>query len=701
MSIDRRTFAKATAAGSAGLLASLATGQGTMSTTNQLYPDKLFTEPFIDQDEWRDQPVRHRYVHGGFTGSDLKFSMYFPPKEQYQRRFFHPLMHIAGNENVALAGALGGIVNSLQFAFASGAYLVESNMGATTMTGPVDITNFRASAATAQYGRIVAAKMYGEHRPYGYVYGGSGGAFKTIACVENTHRVWDGSVPFIHGSPVALPNVFTVQAHALRILDGKFEQILDAIEPGGSGDMYAGLSDEQQAALREVTQMGMPPRAWFAHKSLGIAYTGVFASIILPLFQTDPGYFKDFWTKPGYLGFDAPQSLAAARIQQKTAISAIVTTDEVRKMGLPVSIAAGTRPTAPAAIRVAELPAGRLQGAFLVPQGGAANNQRLMITANIGDLILLGFGGEAIPVLEAMKVGDPILIDNSDYLATQTFHRHQNPPPEYYVWQQFRGTDGKPIYPQHPLYESNQAGSGNSFMQGRFDGKMIVVDCLMDEAAYPWQADWYRGRVKSVLGARFEEQYRLWYVDHAMHVGPARYVDPAEGHAVTDDASPAHTQVVNYSGILQRALRDLAAWVETGVAPVRESAYRIEDGQVHIPASAAERHGVQPVVALTMGGKLRADVTAGQSVEFVGVIETPPDAGVVVAAEWDFDGSGKFAQRAAFSDGQTRQTVRNSHVFAAPGTYFVTLRGGSQRQEAVGTPYGKALNLARVRVVVT
>ena len=41
--------------------------------------DPLFTEPYVDTDKWRDEPVRHRYVHGGFKGTDARFSLYFPP----------------------------------------------------------------------------------------------------------------------------------------------------------------------------------------------------------------------------------------------------------------------------------------------------------------------------------------------------------------------------------------------------------------------------------------------------------------------------------------------------------------------------------------------------------------------------------------------------------------------------------------------
>src|SRR6185312_11983654 len=220
-----------------------------------------------------------------------------------------------------------------------------------------------------QYSRLLAEEMYGEHRPYGYVFGGSGGAYKTMACYENALDVWDGAVPFIHGSHVSMPNVFTVQAHAFRVLDEVFDQIVDAVEPGG-GDVHAGLDDEQRAALDEVTRMGFPPRAWFAHERVALSYTGVFAAIFGILAMGDPTYFDDFWTVPGYLGADPPPSLLAARIQSRTTVSAIVTTDEVQAMGLPVSITAGTRGSAPAALRVTDLPDGRLQGAFLTPTSG-------------------------------------------------------------------------------------------------------------------------------------------------------------------------------------------------------------------------------------------------------------------------------------------------------------------------------------------
>ena len=41
--------------------------------------DEFFGAAWIDVDEWREIPAPHRYVHGGFEGTDTRFSFYFPP----------------------------------------------------------------------------------------------------------------------------------------------------------------------------------------------------------------------------------------------------------------------------------------------------------------------------------------------------------------------------------------------------------------------------------------------------------------------------------------------------------------------------------------------------------------------------------------------------------------------------------------------
>ncbi len=192
--------------------------------------------------------------------------------------------------------------------------------------------------------------------------------------------------------------------------------------------------------------------------------------------------------------------------------------------------------------------------------------------------------------------------------------------------------------------------------------------------------------MRTQLGDRADDHIRLWYTDHALHGD-----EPGVGDA---------TRVVSYQGALQQALRDLAAWVEKGVSPPASTNYRIEDGQVVVAPSAAERRGIQPVVSLRVKGGDRAVVSAGERVHFFGTITVPPGAGSVVAAEWDFDGQGTFPVKATIAAGATTATVAHDHVFKKPGMYFPALRGISQRQGDRVTPYARVQNLGRVRIVV-
>jgi hypothetical protein len=671
--------------------------------TEELYP---YASVYIDVDEWRDKPVRHRYVHGGFKtaadsmsqDTDLRFAMYFPPKEQYQGRFFQYIQPVSGNEHIVETPEYADPSYSVGFAVESGAYLVVSNLGKLDFLPASDpnITMFKASAAVAEASRIIANSMYGPHRPYGYAWGGSGGAYKTLACIENTSGVWDGAVPFVHGTPVSLINNFTVQAHALRILRDKLPAIIDAVEPGGSGDMYAGLSDVQRAALLEVTKFGFPPRSWFNYEKIAFGYTGVGASMLGVVTLFDSSYFNgDFWTLPGYLGHDHPESFTGERIvNYQTSITKPITADECRAMGVPLSLSAGQPENAsiPAAFTVNSLPAGNLRGASIKFDGGAAAGSTAYVAGVFGNVLSIGYG-YGFQGLAMAQPGDPVTIDNSVYLAVQTYHRHQTAPPEYYVYDQYRNQDGTPIYPQRQVQLAPLFNQGSQ--SGKFDAKIIVVQNLMDEISFSWQADWYRTRVKAAQGNKLNDVYRLWHVDHAMHTPP-----PA---VAPGDPRPAlTTHIINYGPVLEQALRDLAAWVELGTEPPASTAYDIVDGQVQVPATAAERMGVQPVVRVTANGGDRADVKVGHEVKFSAVIETPPNAGAVVEAEWDFEGAGDFPVTQPLKNTtSTHVEVQTTYRFSAPGTYFPALRASSHRTGDAQTPYARIQNLGRVRVVVT
>jgi hypothetical protein len=660
--------------------------------------DPLFKEPYVDVDEWRDAPVRHRYVHGGFKGTTARFSLYFPPKERYQGRFFQHITPTPGSENEGTKGS--GPDNKVAFAIASGAYFIETNEGGmTSLATDPTLAAYRVNAAAARYSRTLASQMYGPHRTYGYAFGGSGGAFRTIGGFENTRGVWDGVVPYVVGSPVAIPNVFTARLLALRVLKDKFPAIVDSLEPGGSGDPYAGLNQEERDVFTEVTRLGFPVQSWSNYKTVGM---GAFPILFEMVIGKDPKYFtEDFWNVPGYAGANPSASLVSARVQHRTTIKKVIPREDQPSASANapnngVDTAWQQLQGPPAGFEIENAPQGNVEMATVIVRTGAAAGATFPLGKMEGNTIFVGVsmaalmsGGRALDALKQIKPGDEVLIDNSNFLAAQYYHRYQVPTPDFYVWDQFRGPDGKPIYPQRPktIGPEFAASAGGTTQSGRFQGKMIIVESLWDQDAFPWQADWYASKVKAALGSRFNDNFRLWFTDHALHGD------------VEQQADPTHT--VSYLGALHQALRDLSAWVEKGVSPPPGTTYKVIDGQVQVPAAAGERKGIQPVLSVTANGGLRAEVAAGQPVTFSAVLEVPPQTGRVVAAEWDFVGEGTFAAAGDVTGSSgTRVVLKATHTFSKPGTYFPVLRAASQRQGDAKSPYARIQNLGRVRVIV-
>jgi hypothetical protein len=538
--------------------------------------------------------------------------------------------------------------------------------------------------------------MYGEHRPFGYAYGGSGGGYRTIGGAENTTGVWDGFVPYVIGSPMAIPNMFTVRMHAQRILRHRLDQIVDAVEPGGSGDMYEGLEPEERDALSEVTRMGFPPRSWFGHRTMGMH---AFPVLYKGLTMADPGYFEDFWNEPGYLGQAAPPSLQRDIVQHRGEVAETISEEAAEQLGLDVGRQPGQarggvdtawrgpdgRSTIPVALRLATGTGADVEGADLTVVSGPAAGRQLGALRVVDDIVVLGPGDPEVKV--QVRAGDEIEIDNRGYLAAQTYHRHQVPGPDYPAWDQFRAPDGAPIHPQRPMLLGPlfAAAAAGTVQTGVYDGKMIVVECLLDREALPWQADWYRSKVQEHLGDATDDHLRVWFVDNALHGD--------------DEIQESPTHTVSYLGVLHQALRDVSAWVEEGIAPPPSTRYEVVDAQVVVPADATERRGVQPVVTLSIDGGDRADVAAGEEVTLRAQAEVPDGTGAVVAVEWDLDGSGTFAERAPVEP-TGRADVERRHSFATPGTWFPTVRVAAQRDADQETPYARLQNLARVRVVV-
>jgi hypothetical protein len=656
-----------------------------------------FEVPYVDIDESRELPVPHRYVHGGFEGTETRFSFYFPSVEDYQGRFFQHITPVPDSENLAQSAV--GREDKIGFAFSSGAYFVETNGGGPHYAVPGNdadptIGAYRANAAAADYSRVVAAGIFGDHRPFGYAYGGSGGGFRTIGGAENTSGVWDGFVPYVIGSPLAIPNVFSVRMHAQRILRDRFDLIDDAYDAGGSGDPFPHLNAEERAALTEVTRMGFPPRSWFGHRTMGSHAFGVLYG---PLVHIDPDYFDRFWTDEGYYGADPDASIHRDRLQWQVEVAEIIRDDSdaprAEKDGLPrggVDQAFRGGEQAPQrilALRLAGAAPVDTQNADLVVTSGAASGARIPLHDVTADVATLDFPDLA-QALDGIRPGDTVSIDNSNFLAAQTYHRHQVPAAEYAVWDQFRDADGSPIPPQRPFLVGPvfAQGAAGTVQSGRFDGKMIVVACLLDREAFAWQADWYASKVREHLGDRFDDNFRLWYIDHGLH-----------GDSGKGEEHP--TRSVPYIGALDEALRQLAAWVERGVEPASGTVYEVVDGQIEVPGAAAGRKGVQPVVGLAADGSARAETTTGSDVRLELTSEVPPHAGRIVTVEWDLDGDTVYDATDEVEPSD-RVVLTRSIQFAKPGTYFVTARVTAQGDGDRESLFARVENLARVRVVV-
>lgn len=651
--------------------------------------DDYFGTPFIDVDELRESPVPHRYVHGGFVGTETLFSFYFPEADAYQRRFFQHVTPVPQNENLA---PLVETYNKIVLSAGSGAYFVETNGGGPDAANPMSgmdptIGAYRVSAAAARFSRLVAATIYGEHRPYGYLYGGSGGAYRTIGSAENTDGVWDGFAPYVPGSPMSIPNVFSVRMHAQRILRDKFPQIVDAYDAGGD-PASLDLTEEEAAALEEVTRMGFPPRSWFGWQTMGmhafsVLYPGVMAA--------DPSYADDFWTVPGYLGADPAASVHRDRVHLTTTISALIadtTTvgEELTAGGVDESfLHTASAGQVASAVQLADAATGWVLGAQLKVLTGAAAGTVVQVAGIEGDIATLEPGQDAL--VASIAVGDQVTLDTSSFLAAQTYHRHQVPGLEYAVWDQFRGADGTPLYPQRPMLLGPlfTVGAAGTVPTGRISGKMIVVACLLDREAFPWQADWYRARVEEHLGDTAGDRFRLWFVDNALHGDD----DPQE--------FPTHT--VTYLGALEAALRQLAAWVEDGIEPAHTTSYTITDGQIVAPASAHERGGIQPALTLTVNGAESAAVRVGETVT-VRVDADAPGDGVIVEVLSDPDGSGSLSVTHDVEPAGHIEVERRQ-VFTEPGTYFLAARVAAQVDGDPAQALARVQNIARARVTVT
>src|SRR6185369_3207642 len=95
----------------------------------------------------------------------------------------------------------------------------------------------------------------------GYAFGGSGGGVRTISTMEAMTDLWHGGVPFMFNG-----SVFSVTLNAARLIQPHFNEIVDAVDAGGSGNPFEMLNTEQRIALAECYRAGFPRGAEFQLK---------------------------------------------------------------------------------------------------------------------------------------------------------------------------------------------------------------------------------------------------------------------------------------------------------------------------------------------------------------------------------------------------------------------------------------------------
>ncbi|CAH0045676.1 unnamed protein product [Clonostachys solani] len=631
-------------------------------TKDCLDPD--YASIIIDNETDADDPVPHHRVSGHFNGTDTDFNLYFPPPHQWKGRFFQ-LVYPSQNSTAD--------DNEIEFGVESGGVTVH---GAGT-------TGYRADAALAKFTRQLAREYYkiSSEKIHGYVYGGSGGSLKTVGAAENTFGVWDGCVVLIQAVPMSIPYNWNMRSLGGLILAQHKDEIISAVQPGGSGDPYRGLDKVEKDVLREISALGIPPRGWEDWEAIAGNSTQLWQTmkdIAVPMIQDmDSTYVDDFWAKQGYAGSEKGalgDRFRDALIEFNSTIHSV----NVGEDRLVSEFVLENLPTHAAdAVGLG----------FSVMVNGT---QRWFSgTLDFSSRTVYILAGAAEVTLAALTQGENIIVDNRWFLAAHTYHRHQLPQSQggWYAHDCLRHGNGSAIYPQRAIVAGpliSQSSAGGGLHSGNITMKTIVMDNLLDFDALPWHADWYKDQVEKAKGS-LDDHFRLYYNDNADHL---------MGHL----SAPITRRVVDFTGLYQQHLRDLVLWEEEGIVPPQPTNYTIEGGQVSVPPSATDRRGIQPVVKARIAGGDHIQVTAGQRVEIRVEAQVPTNVGQIVKVEFDPLGTGDFSSQSITVGAEVELSF--SFAYATPGVYFAGVRVASHREGDVNTNIALAWNLDRVKVEV-
>jgi hypothetical protein len=678
--------------------------------------DDFFGAPYVDLDEVRPLPQEHRHLHGGFEGTDTRFSLYFPPAGQYRGRMYQPLEGAnAGTEHM-MTGPLASVYGGMDMGFRLGGYVVESNMGhigdvMDPKAGPdPSLYGWRAAAETARFSKHLAAQIYGAAPTYSYVFGGSGGARRSPLCLAYAPGVWDAAMPFM-GDNVdgdygdfrrvrnGAPN-FSCMFNVQRILGPKINDVVDAMWPGGSGDPFTGLNTHQRDELASLYRLGYPRGDEFSiAEPMGQMW--LWTSMADRLQREDAAYFEAFWTKPGYVGHDQPDLLTHDIIDERTTVKRLLSANhllsEAEFQGPEYSglrnfaMLLGGKPELAdmaLAVQLDTKTSGYVLGAGVRFLNGQGKGRQLYALQAVGTVLLCGGEGEAGNLrFNGVLPGDDVHFDNRAFLAYCYYYRHHiHDSVEY----DFLRVDGRPIYDQHEELEMSPfMGTCHT---GQYQGKLMWVHHTHDASLWPAMGVGMRNNVLRECGAEeMDRKFRLRWTDNAEHITPALAPSHPRRHNTT--------WLINFQPVVEQCLVDLAAWVERDVAPEGTN-FELRDGQIVLPDTAAARGGIQPVVSVTANGSVRAEVAVGEPVSLQVHAEVPAGAGKIIAAKWDFDGSGAYPETVPVDGASSQETLTTMHTFDRPGTYFATCLVESHRDGDLNARTCRIPNLASARIVV-
>ena len=635
------------------------------ATGESVHSEGVRTTFHIQTVEGRNSPVPHCYVEG-WLASDTRFRIMLPAPSAWNGKYVLGL----GGGYSGNAFSNNDLVNLP--VLVQGYAVAQSSEG---REAPVfdpndswqELHTIR-NHQTTMFAKSKIAQLYGRQASRSYLFGSSGGGWRSLSQLERYPQSYDGAGI---RNPVVDTRHFTytypILDHFLPVILPKLPQIIAARDRNETDLPF--LSAAERYALNRIYAAGAAAGSEFkftqaAASSVTLGYPA------LRLF--DPTYFDAFWTTPGYAGYDGEVS----HLVVDGAAGSVAAVGTPNAGGYVVSFThAG-----------ASYGANAIKGWRLTVTSGALEGKTFHVSANAGTQIsIAGYAG----AMNGLQPGDSYTLSNRDFLAWQRYHEHivQCRYPEY-----AGDCDSlTPKRPQRPASVQQAYSTRGAELTGRIRKPVVSTAQDLDHLVYPVSIARYFDKVRAALGDRAGDMLRVYWNENHSH-----------GNPLTGEAN----RIVERDSTWHAAFQYMVQWVEHGTPPPGDTVAAVAPGSVTFPASAAERRGIQPVVTATANGARLIVVAPGTLVSLGGFAESP--IGNIGRYEWDFEGNSQYdcssppagglpACGAGFVPGQAVSTPA-SRIYTTPGTYTATLRVHDDTNNP--GPFDGIENLSRVVIVV-